>query len=748
MQWYGLDRIERSLMTAELAYAIGDASDYTVADPFLVARALGEGMRRVDATGVDHLARTLGAKWIITGYVGHDLHHAFTLTLQVKDVSPQAQRGPARLTQHDWRNIAFTDERTPALVFNDMLPDVLHALPLRPAAPKSSTPTSTTVANHITQTPRELVTTRAGATTAAFDLLGALGSSMSELSREREFERALLISLRSGSGQTTERFFRAYALSELARRPAALATLAGQSTPEAVALKAVLDGDLPSAEQAVAKVPQSLQRLLLDAAVRDLEGTYGRKLRALPVASQETFGIARAHWQSLVQLRAQDNDAWALDDPLVIKGLLDEIYPIAGLDVASILRGNTVAHAAAPDEIEVDLTNERHVRRAAAEIEPSKCCTTRSLRPTQWDLLWVLEGRADSRIFRNLWHQTHLQGLPRDALQQLSRYDPLLRGQPLLELARSQAAVSMFQGSSDDTRANWLTQTRQSAAVAAYYSPGQNAIASEALINMGIPSPQSQYMVDAYGYDYPRRPFWNWWSFAAGSQPELVKSLLLQGLLFSSDNVQPLKDLPTTESAAQVDAVIASLGTRFTGAPDRPELSFDSARSTAQERMAHLQAAIQRDPQNWANYVALGEYIVTSGNPYERARDAFLKYPGFRDPHPQDPVGLSNDAFEGGSLLYLQGMTGLAQPLYKIAADLNTGSEGSLTSQARLLMLQRDYVGAAAIVLERADRYESPYSYRDYLHCCMHSGKARPRGKPSRRSRPHSGYRKCGCRLS
>src|SRR5688572_11964134 len=37
VQGYGLDRIERAVMTADLAYAIGDASKLRVADPFLVA---------------------------------------------------------------------------------------------------------------------------------------------------------------------------------------------------------------------------------------------------------------------------------------------------------------------------------------------------------------------------------------------------------------------------------------------------------------------------------------------------------------------------------------------------------------------------------------------------------------------------------------------------------------------------------------------------------------------------------------
>src|SRR6185295_7039188 len=48
IQGRGLDRVERTLMSADLAYAIGDAGALTVADPFLASLALGEGARRID----------------------------------------------------------------------------------------------------------------------------------------------------------------------------------------------------------------------------------------------------------------------------------------------------------------------------------------------------------------------------------------------------------------------------------------------------------------------------------------------------------------------------------------------------------------------------------------------------------------------------------------------------------------------------------------------------------------------------
>jgi hypothetical protein len=92
-----------------------------------------------------------------------------------------------------------------------------------------------------------------------------------------------------------------------------------------------------------------------------------------------------------------------------------------------------------------------------------------------------------------------------------------------------------------------------------------------------------------------------------------------------------------------------------------------------------------------------------------------LSYPGFHDRSPDDSVALSNDAFEAASLFYWDGLTELARPLFKISADLNTGSSASITSQARLQIFDGNYAGAAATFREGAIRYSSPYAYRDYL---------------------------------
>ncbi len=313
VQGFGLDRIERALMSADLSYALGTQSALNVADPFMVSRALGEGMRRFDRETVHQLAEQLGARYILTGYVGHDRHYNFTLTLQVTEVRPAGASSNAALPwQKDWRSVLFTDEETPALILHRMLPEILRALPLPKNATQATAagnpwPKAIRVAGDL----RQLSAMQpAVPPEAALALLGSLSPSGVELSRERFFERAWIAGVYDRDASESARFFRAYVLMQLTRRPAAHAALKGLSTPQANTLRALLDGDLPAAEQALTGVPDSLERLLLQLNVRDLEGTYGRKLRTQPLATAAVFPKFRNQWQWLVRARATATNPW------------------------------------------------------------------------------------------------------------------------------------------------------------------------------------------------------------------------------------------------------------------------------------------------------------------------------------------------------------------------------------------------------------------------------------------------------
>ncbi len=715
VQGYGLDRIERALMGADLAHAIGTRKGYSVADPWLVARALGEGMRRVDANAVRRLAESVGARRIVTAYVGHDDHHTFTLTLQLEDLtaSPATKRW-----QQDWRAIAFTDDRTPALEFHEMLPQIVDVLPIAGQSRHQTVKTSPGTSLRIEVTPRDLTSPEKSRISALAGLvaLGALSTPFAELPRERLFEHALFTALNLPADQPTTKLLESYAFFSLGRRPNALAALDGQAAPEAATLRALIDGNLPLAEQTLNTAPDSVERLLLQISLRELETAYGRKQIKQPIDLAKVFGTAQASCAPFVEQRLAEADQWSTANPAVTKVLLDRNIPEPDLELATLEQGTVAARATMIDPVDLDLANMRHIRRAAEHMRANAFGTSGDLQAQPWDLLWLLEGMAEGRIQQQLSMKTFMQGLPESAMSDVNRYAPLLSGNPTLAAAQASAAVAIGQHAPDDTRESWLEQGRQSAMIAALWDPGQNHVAYAGLLATGIPSALSKFMVDAYGHDFPRRAFWP--SFFFGMEDPLLRSALgIQGLTFSSWDISPLSQIPPGDKPGQAGAVLASLGDRFTGNPRKPEASHPdvTAESNPQAIEQKLRDAIKADPEPWKNYWALATLLVNSRGDYAEASRVLTSYPGFHDSNPDDPVALSNYANDGGSLFYRVGRFDLAKPFYGIAADLDTGSQASMESKARLELMAGDYRQALDDMLERGSRYADEYAYRDYL---------------------------------
>lgn len=723
VQGYGLDRIERAVMSADLAYAIGGTGQYSVADPFLVSRALGEGARQFNPETVEGLATLLGAKKIVVPYVGHNEQHSLFLTIQVRDPLPKPGGEGARKTwQKDWRNVAFTDDRTPLTVFHEMLPEILQSLPLKVAAPaKDSAATSSASVSTITGTPIQSVTTNMPRVPAAalFNLLGAVNASDDELSRERLFEKALLASMRSRAADSRGRFLEAYALMNLQRRPSALARLSGQETPSVDTLRSLLNGDLPMARRAIAGVKEPFERLLLQASVRDLEFYYQRKPQIELSAAPQVFGNSYPAWQELVAIRADQRDSWSVPEAVTIKQIIDEAFPVPGMELDSMMAGMAITRGELPDDVDIDLAIARQIRKAAEMIPTAPCCAASSPEATRWDLLWLIEGLAETRIKKSLVRESNLRGLPAEALEILNRLEPLFSGHPRLSLTRARAAIDMYEDSRDDVRANWRELSNRSASLAAYWAQGQTRVAASAVISLGVPSEKSRFLVDAYGHDYPSQPYWPVWFFDLHSHPHQLVEFMLEALAFSCDEVDPVWRLSVGMSPGEYRALLVDLGSRFAGHPRRTELwgaVSPEGGESAPDRVAQLRAAIEQDPEVWDNYFALGNAIIRSGGPYDAASKAILGYPEFRAKDPSNRIGLSNNAVAAGSLLYWQGQPDLAKPFYQIAADQqHTGSDSSMLGAIRIQVLSADYASAAAGLIRRAIRYPNPYAHSEYL---------------------------------
>ena len=125
----GFHRSINSLMAARMAGAIGKSGKVRVADPYLTARALGEGQRRLDPEEVYRLANLTGAKRIIWGYAGHGGGSGLSLFIQWQD---KPQKGPfdstAQMHHRRVNSDHFSDRNSVLDIYESALPELLQGL--------------------------------------------------------------------------------------------------------------------------------------------------------------------------------------------------------------------------------------------------------------------------------------------------------------------------------------------------------------------------------------------------------------------------------------------------------------------------------------------------------------------------------------------------------------------------------------------------------------------------------------------
>jgi tetratricopeptide (TPR) repeat protein len=204
---------------------------------------------------------------------------------------------------------------------------------------------------------------------------------------------------------------------------------------------------------------------------------------------------------------------------------------------------------------------------------------------------------------------------------------------------------------------------------------------------------------------------------------------LRAALYNSTSELEPLRSLVwqlgLQKKWDQVDEVFRSIGGRFAGHPGLPVLQAKNSMRKGDLDSAERSygEALGIQPDAWEARKELGTLLFERAQ-VAKAAELFTAYPGFKKGSTEHRVAVANNAFEAGSLFYWSGNFAQALPLYRIAADLQTGSEGSLSSETRIALIDGDFATAMAISLDRARRYQSPYAYRDYLSMLHAAGRS------------------------
>ena len=737
------DRVERMLMTARLARYLARESQQQVADPFLIERALGEGMRRVGMAEAERLAVQLGAERMVIGFTGHDGRGNMRLRFAVYPIGKRGIDRQQPAIEKRYAEMPFGDG-LPSELFRKMLPEVARDLgfPQRLAAAPRAYPTE--AAASLPDSPASLAHANANASPIArayqLQLLGALYPSESVRGIERPFMRSLLLLDDVAPESPDYRLLKARAWMYLRRRPAALAMLGQPQTVEERALQAMLNGNLPDLEQEYPRIRSRADKLMSLIDLLNMRAVYdafdGRKARAELAA---LAGRSR-EWQTLLAWKYIDWDGWSRRSNIELKTLLDRSFPVPGLTAESMLHEQVALGNDGAGSPDIELSVFRHARKLIADKPTEWCCEDPLVLPSRWDYLDLLVERAESNLETQVRFLLQTQGLPERADALLARYEIVYADHSALTLLRAETSAALAvrrQGPEADALRKQASELR---AKGIYWAQGQSARAARAWRTGHEQSLQAQSgasqpvdvadaIVKAYAVDYPARQYWPVWMPGAASS--VLRAQAMQRLAYSLDwfgAVTQASGYAGTPDAQQ--QLLKEIEGRFKGAPERPNFLAlrQPGASGSVDKLSMYRDAIRANPRAWENYLRAGKAAIEKGD-YAQASKLFLSYPGFSERHPDETVGLSNSAYEAGSELYWRGAIREATPLYRLAAGFDNGSDASITSGLRLKLLAGDYVGAADDSLQRARRYNSAQAYSDLfalLHVLGHSKEAWP----------------------
>ena len=735
----------RSLMTAQLAMAIGDTAKWSIPDPYLVARALGDGQRRLDFAEIFRLANALKVKRIVAGYVGHDAGHSMRVTLDVYEREGEEPFSETRfgvkagyvgraflsdqVKYRHWENIAYSDASPPSDAFQAALPSILAFLGIDPSTLAAKQPVSRFAGARLPDSPVAAIAASPDPARDAYflQLFAALAPASADRERERMVEKSLLAVLRMSARSPDYRVLKARALMYLGLRPAALLALGKPATPEEKHLLGVLNGNLPEVRANRPSIPQGARALIALLEENAIAVAYDAqdKRSGEAIAS---LGLPGELWGYLARRAATDADLWQQYANLELKALLDREMPVSGFTAEGMVRGAAAVGDMEKLRSKADLSVLDHVRKYMEQPAAQSCCNAVAARATERDLLDLLEGIATDNLMRRAKFLADVQGTPDAAARFLRGLETTYRDHPDFAAVRGHVESKLAEAASGAEQESLAKSAYVDGWNAWYWEQGQTRTAAQ---GYGLIGQRVDYgMFDNwYALDYPYRPFFPVWQ--NGGDAERAEASARAALANTCFEFAPVPYLAWSLGDLEkrwdkVDALAASIEGRFKGSSDRVKLlaTVSVRRGDTQKAARYYAEGLRLQPEAQDLYEEYGRLLFENGEQQQSA-EVFLGFPGLKAKS-GNPVGLSNYAYGAGSLFYWSGDLGHALPLYQVAADLNTGSAASIASATRIALVNGDYLGALRGSLERGQRYNSSYGYRDYLALLHVMGFSKP----------------------
>jgi hypothetical protein len=720
-----LDQTARALIAFRLSQAIAGRTALTVADPWLALRALGERRRRHAPDDIARLAGAVGARLVITGEIVRlapvdDASRSFDLALAVRE------SGKTQTVRID--NIVFSDALPPEEAFRERLGEALERLPLgtlEEPKPGDERPLD----DALPLIPKALVSgDESPALARAYALqLFALFQGPRSSDAMGLWQRSVLALDQAAENAPHARLLRARAGFYLGRPPQARSLLAQPASIPERALRAIVDGNAPEAESATDAIAEPALRLAAEIELAHLQARYSRTGDAARYQRQLE---AAPNYAPFLKLRLYEHK-WFNDE---VHHLLADTMAKEGLDPYpwqyKLLGWGSAIHGAfryLALLMDTEYMQIRAIDRACLDLWKTQgpaWVSTHSLAAlNESDYFDTIAALNRATVIKRLRGMLHKQARGEAAYKSASKATQNLAMDSDLAYIQAAALYDVeYKENNVDSNSRKFRESHRLARDA-YLWDGGERLFSPQLEWYQYRKPYVKYLDEPPAADR----FWplpNQDRFAATrdiprAEIERRVQYNLRRLHYVQTDfsvVETLRaDLAAIGRQEEFESVMRDAGNRFHGSQAREKFIASLARETGDIglEMQSYREAITASPLTWENYFGLARALLRQGKP-EDAQKAMLGFPLFAKPD-GNPVAIGNDAFDGAWLLLKTGYPQLAMPLYRVSADIDTGSAAQMMSQTSLSLMAGDMKSAAGHLERELERYRQSHVAGYYI---------------------------------
>ncbi len=387
-----------------------------IPDPYLVAQALGDGLRQFKREDVYRIATGIEAKRIIWTFAGHDQKGKMIVTVRFQD---RLQNGQfvwdQSFTTKQFEKIGFGDEHSPIAAYESLLPEIIKAIGLDPAALASPKPESKLDLAVLPESPIRMMEAddNPARDAYAFLLLAGLTPDHIDRTKERFVEKAFLALARMSPASPEFRALRARAYMMMGYRIAAIKTLGAPQNDEEKGLLAALNGNLMELREFVSKEKNQIKRLLLKLDEVNIANYYGVKFNV--IEELMAMNLPGKIWPFLAARAFTEDDDWVQHENIQVKLLLDFELPVKGYSLEDIMRAGASVGDTDKLQTAMELSVFNHGRKFI-EIDATKwCCQFSISRPGIRDYMDLLQAMGHDNQLRRIRFQSTTQGAPERA---------------------------------------------------------------------------------------------------------------------------------------------------------------------------------------------------------------------------------------------------------------------------------------------------------------------------------------------